>query len=141
MREDKMIRFGWTSLFIWAAVGAALEGMHALKVAAYLDDEMTRWLCTLGHAHGAGLSIIVLLYVSVGAPLFRDRPTVGARVGLCFALAAGLIPVGFIAGAFGRPEGDPSLGIILVPIGALLLFVALGRVVGAAWRSGSSSVG
>jgi len=139
MSEDKMVRFGWTSLLVWAACGAVLETLHALKVAAYLDDEMTRWLCTLGHAHGVGLSLVVLLYASVGVPLFRERPAALARVGSCFAVAAVLMPLGFVAGAVAHPEGDPSLGIILVPLGAAFLFVALGRVVLAAWRGGRGS--
>ena len=139
--EDKMVRFGWTSLLVWAVCGLALETMHAFKIATYLDDEMTRWLCTLGHAHGVGLSLVVLLYVSVGAPLFRGRPGAQSRTGVYFASAAVLIPLGFVAGAIAHPEGDPSLGIVLVPVGALLFFVALGRVVFAAWRGGSSAGG
>ena len=38
------------------------------------------------------------------------------------------MPLGFFLGGIMNSEGDPSLGIVLVPIGALLLIVALCRV-------------
>ena len=39
-----------------------------------------------------------------------------------------LMPLGFFLGGILNSEGDPSLGILLVPPGALLLVVALVRV-------------
>jgi len=39
-----------------------------------------------------------------------------------------LMPLGFFLGGVLNSEGDPSLGILLVPVGALLLVVALVRV-------------
>jgi hypothetical protein len=38
-----------------------------------------------------------------------------------------LMPLGFFAGGILNSEGDPSLGILLVPVGAALLVVALLR--------------
>ena len=38
-----------------------------------------------------------------------------------------LMPLGFFLGGVLNSEGDPSLGILLVPPGALLLIVALVR--------------
>jgi hypothetical protein len=45
-----------------------------------------------------------------------------------------LVPLGFFGGAFGHPEGDPSVAVLLVPLGALALVVGLGRTAQAAWR-------
>ena len=38
-----------------------------------------------------------------------------------------LMPVGFFLGGVLNPEGDPSWGIVLVPVGALCLLFALVR--------------
>lgn len=124
-------RVGWTSLFAWACVGLALEAAHGLKLASYLDDALTRELCTLGHAHGVGLAIVTILIAELGLPLLpepRERP-----VAIAIALAAITIPIGFLLSAFGHPEGDPGLAIWLVPLGALALLGALATLALAAW--------
>jgi hypothetical protein len=38
------------------------------------------------------------------------------------------MPLGFFAGGILSSEGDPSLGVLLAPMGALLLIVALLRL-------------
>ena len=43
----------------------------------------------------------------------------------CLQLATLLLPGGFLAGGVVVYAGDPNLGILLVPIGALLLIVAV----------------
>ncbi|MCB9617519.1 MAG: hypothetical protein H6721_34365 [Sandaracinus sp.] len=130
MNEDERrasLRFGWTSLFVGALAGVALEGAHAFKLASYLDDPTTRLLLTLAHAHAVGLALVVLAHAHVGAD---PRPATGRllRVG------AALVPLGFALGAVAHPESDPSLGVVLAPIGALLVLVALARLARAAWR-------
>ena len=52
------------------------------------------------------------------------------------ALQAGAlsVPLGFGLGAIGHPEGDPSVLVFLVPVGALALIYALTRTAVAAWR-------
>ena len=40
-----------------------------------------------------------------------------------------LLPLGFFLGGVLNREGDPSLGIVLVPLGALFLLAALVRAV------------
>jgi hypothetical protein len=42
--------------------------------------------------------------------------------------AALLIPAGFFLGGVSPSEGDPGMGILFVPFGAALLFVAVGLV-------------
>lgn len=128
-------RFGWTSLACWAALGLGLETMHGFKVGLYLDDELGRMLLRLAHAHGVGLSLVVLVYAFAGVPVLATRPDGGRGIGRLIRAAALLIPLGFALGAIGHPEGDPSLLVILVPAGGALLLVALIALAIASWRS------
>lgn len=127
-RDRASLRVGWTLLFVGALAGTALELAHAFKLAAYLDDPLTRLLLTLAHAHAVGLALVVLAHAHVGAD---PRPSTGRllRVG------ALLLPLGFALGAIAHPESDPSIGIVLAPVGASLVLVALGRLAIASWRA------
>lgn len=118
-------RFGWTALTAWALVGLTLEAMHGFKVSGYLDDEVTRLLLRLAHAHGVGLAIVTLVHGTSGAPLFAERMDGGQRVGTLLRAGALLVPLGFAAGVIAHPESDPGLGILLVPVGAACLIAAL----------------
>lgn len=121
IEERAARRFGWVSLAAWASIGVALEAGHAFKIPAYLDDELARSLLRLAHAHGVGLSLVVLAYSVAGAKLHVQRAP-----GLLLRVGAVLVPLGFGLGAFGHSESDPSAGIALVPIGAALVVAALG---------------
>jgi len=124
------LRFGWLWLLVGAAGGVVLETLHGFKVGPYLDDALARLLLTLAHAHAVGLALVVLVYAAAGAPLLERR-----WPGHLLRAAAVLIPLGFGLGAIGHPEGDPSLPILLVPLGAVLLLVGLGAIVRAAFRT------
>jgi hypothetical protein len=128
-------RFGWTSLLIWAALGFALEAAHGFKLDAYLGDELTRMLLRLGHAHGVGLSLVVLVYGVSAVPALQLRADQAPLAGRLLRLGAVLIPVGFAVSAFGHPEGDPSIAILAVPLGALALLGGLGLVAHAVLRT------
>lgn len=128
-------RFGWTSLLVWAVLGSALEAAHGFKLDAYLGDELTRMLLRLGHAHGVGLSIVVLVYGVSGVPALTLRAGQPPLAGTLLRAAAVLMPLGFALSAFGHPEGDPSVAIFAVPIGALALLAGLTIVAQSAWRS------
>lgn len=127
-RDHASLRFGWTLLFVGALAGTALELAHAFKLAAYLDDPLTRLLLTLAHAHAVGLALVVLAHAHVGSD---PRPSTGRML----RLGALLLPLGFALGAIAHPESDPSIGIVLAPVGALLVLVALGRLALASWRA------
>jgi hypothetical protein len=132
-RSDRGLRtVGWTGLAGWAAVGLALEAGHGLKLSAYLDDELTRLLLTLAHAHGAALSLMLVLLAHHGAPLLREGDTTTQRLAL-FAWAA--LPLGFALASIGHPESDPGLAIWLVPPAGLALVAALARVAYASLRA------
>ncbi|MBO6938716.1 MAG: hypothetical protein JJ863_27355 [Deltaproteobacteria bacterium] len=124
------LRLGWSWLLLGACAGVVLETLHGFKIGPYLDDELTRLLLTLAHAHAVGLALVVLVYAVAGAPLMARR-----WPGHLLRASSLLVPLGFGLGAIGHPEGDPSLPILLVPVGALLLLVGLTAIAHAAFRS------
>lgn len=131
-RTRTIRRFGWSALLLWALLGFALEAAHGLKLGLYLDDELTRLLLRLAHAHGVGLALVVLAFGEAGVPLFEDARDRGASVALRVAALA--MPLGFLASAPMHPEGDPNLLILLVPLGGCALLYALAATAYASWR-------
>jgi hypothetical protein len=126
--------FGWGGLLLFLSLGIALEALHAFKVGSYLDPEekTRRELWTLAHAHG---TLLALVNVAFAAGLTQFGRWTAARLKLTsfFLLdAAVLVPLGFFLGGLGHGESDPSAGVLLVPLGAALLFVAVGL---AAWSA------
>ena len=93
---------------------------------AYLASEMRREMWRLAHAHGTLLGILCLVSAALAERVHRraDPPARAAMI----RWGAVLMPLGFFLGGVLNSEGDPSLGILLVPVGALLLVVALVRV-------------
>ncbi len=122
-------KWGYPQLFLGALFGVALEAAHGFKVVAYLENDLTRLLLTLAHAHAVGLALVVLVWGGSGAALFDREPV---ALGRALRVGALLIPLGFALSAIQHPEGDPNLAIALVPIGAALVLVNLGAT---AWRA------
>lgn len=136
---DRHLKLGWWSLFIFLGLGLALEALNGFKVGWYLDvdQETRRTMLRLAHAHGALLGLCNLVFAST----LRSGRVVITRLGLassCFALATVLLPAGFLLGGLVIYGGDPGLGIVLVPIGALALLLAVGLVAIASLRAGRS---
>ncbi len=125
-------RFGWTSLLFWTCAGLLLEAAHGWKVSAVLDDELVRTLLRLAHAHGVGLSIVAIVHGELATDWLGER---ARSVAIALRTGVILIPLGFALGAIAHPEGDPGFGVLLVPIGALALIVALARTAHAAWTT------
>lgn len=123
---------GWAGLATWAALGMGLEAAHGLKLASYLDDELTRLLLTLAHAHGVALSLLLVVFAHAGAPLL---PRSDAWTSRLLAGAAVTLPVGFALSSIAHPESDPGIAILLVPIAGLALVVGLVRTALASWRA------
>lgn len=121
------LRFGWWTLVVFVVLGLILEGLHGLKAGSYLGakNETRRLMWTLAHAHGTLLGVLNVLF----ALSVRLLPEWAARErGLASASLRGatiLMPAGFFLGGVRVYSGDPGLGIILVPIGALLLILAV----------------
>lgn len=126
--DSKTLRFGLWLLLVSAPLGLTLEALHALKVQVYLGSHLRRELWTLAHAHGNLLGILCLVMAVVGE---RCCPDPAARGRMLSALRAGalLMPIGFFLGGVLNREGDPSLAILLVPVGALFLVFAFLRAI------------
>lgn len=125
-QSDRHLRFGWWSLFVYLALGVVLETLHGFKVAWYLnvDVEMRRLMFTLAHAHG---TLLALVNIAAGLTL-RTVKGFELSKGASHALVwgASLLPAGFFLGGLVIHDGDPGLGVLLVPIGALLLLYGVG---------------
>ena len=115
---------GWLLLAFSLPLGLTLEALHAMKVQVYLGSELRRELWTLAHAHGNLLGILCLVYAALGDRAVADAAR-RRRLGALLALGAVLMPLGFLLGGVQNREGDPSLGILLVTIGGVVLLVAL----------------
>lgn len=120
------LRFGWWSLLTFLTLGAVLEGLHGFKIGWYLDvpNETRRLMWTLAHAHGTLISLINIVY---GVTLWTVPGPHGALAAASrFLVAANvLLPMGFFAGGLFFHGGDPGLGILLVPAGAVALFLGV----------------
>lgn len=131
------LRLGWLGLLVFVAMGGFLELLHGFKLGLYLDvsNESRRLLWTLAHAHGALLSLLQLGFA--GTVLALPRWT-GASVewaSRCFIASLILVPGGFFAGGLFTHGGDPGYGILLLPPGVLLLFVAVAITLSSAQRT------
>lgn len=123
------MRFGWVAVLAFGLLGLTLEILHGFKVRAYLDvsNETRRLMWTLAHAHGTLLGIVNVLYgLTVanfpewGHGVLPSRGLIGAAV---------LLPAGFFLGGLQPYGGDPGLGVLLVPLGAAALVVAVAVLV------------
>jgi hypothetical protein len=120
------LRFGWWSLVVFATFGLALESLHGFKVRAYLDvsNETRRLMWTLAHAHGTLLAIVHVIFglsVRVAPELsVRDR----RLISWCLVGASVFLPGGFFLAGLTLYGGDPGLGVLLVPVGAVSVIVA-----------------
>ena len=118
---NRHVRFGWWSVLVFATFGLALETLHGFKIRAYLDvsNETRRLMWTLAHAHGTLLGVVnVLFALSLrGTP---DQTTSGQRLASrLLVLATGLLPGGFFLGGVAFYSGDPGIGVLLLPMGAM----------------------
>ncbi|MBX3187296.1 MAG: hypothetical protein KF819_09780 [Labilithrix sp.] len=121
------LRAGFWGLTAYIALGALLEIFHAFKVASYLDvgRETTRLLLRLAHAHGTLLSLVNVVFALTA----RARPEAVSRFASAALLSAlVLLPAGFLLGGIWAHDGDPGIGIVLVPAGALAAALGAGLV-------------
>lgn len=121
------LRFGWLLILIFLTLGIGLEAMHGLKLGWYLDlsNSTRRLMFTLAHSHGTLLGLLNIGFAATIANLPGWDPNRRRLAGNCLLAASILIPAGFFLGGLFVYGGDPGLGIALVPMGALLLFVAV----------------
>jgi hypothetical protein len=123
----KHLRWGWWSILVFLTLGIVLESFHGFKVGWYLDvgNSTRRLVWTLAHAHGTLLGLVHLAFAMTVqlCPGWDSRPRAMASRLLTFAGL--LLPGGFFLGGLQIYAGDPGLGILLVPVGALCLLAAV----------------
>ena len=125
--RDRNLRFGWWALLVYLTLGVGLEGLHGFKLGWYLDvgNEMRRLMFTLAHAHG---TLLALVNIAAGltaraVPGFVLAPSAAGAL----RWANLILPTGFFLGGVWIHDGDPGLGVLLVPVGALLLLYGVWR--------------
>lgn len=125
--SHRHLRLGWWWLLVSAGLGLILETLHGFKVGAYLNasNDTRRLMWRLAHAHGTLLGAVNILFGLtlriVGDATFRDLRTISRLL-----LGASIfLPVGFFLGGVQFYGGDPGLGVLVVPIAAVLLLAAL----------------
>lgn len=120
------LRLGWWSLLVFLTLGVALELLHGFKIGWYLDvsNETRRFMWTLAHAHGTLLSVLHIAFAATCWLLGDDTAARLKTASRCLLAAGLLIPTGFFLGGVQFHSGDPGMGILLLPGGAFLLFVA-----------------
>ncbi len=121
------LTFGWWALLVFLTLGIVLESLHGFKAGFYLNvsNSTRRLMWTLAHAHG---TLLALVHIGFGAtahllPSWNEKSR--GMASACLMSASILIPGGFFLGGLVIYSGDPGLGILLVPLGALLLFIAV----------------
>ena len=125
--SDRHVRLGWWWLLVFAGLGLILETLHGFKVGAYLNvsNDTRRLMWRLAHAHGTLLGAVNILFGltlrSATGATFRDPRTISSLL----IGASILLPVGFFLGGVQFYGGDPGLGVLVVPVGAVLLLAAL----------------
>lgn len=122
------LRFGWWSLLVFLSLGGALETLHGFKIGWYVDvgNETRRLMFTLAHAHG---TLLALINIAAGLTALKvDRFELRPSVSFALIWAAILLPAGFFFGGIVIYDGDPGLGVWLVPVGAILLFYSVTRI-------------
>ena len=130
-RKEPIVRrhlaCGWWTVLVYLTLGVVLEAAHALKLGMYLDveNQTRRLMWTLAHAHGTLLGLMSLGFAFTASKL-GEWPERSQRIASRALMGATLlIPLGFFLGGLFIHAGDPGVGIVLVPAGALLLFLAV----------------
>jgi hypothetical protein len=119
------IQFGLWALLAYLTLGLALEGLNGFKVSWYLEFETRRLMWTLAHAHGVLLSVLVIGFGTM-LHVLHDASASWPRIaGICLMAATILLPGGFLLGGTYVHEGDPGLGVVLSPVGGVLLFAGV----------------
>lgn len=118
------VRFGWVALALFALLGLGLEALHLIKAPLYMEMRIRRELWTLAHAHGVLLALINIVFGLYVAGL-AERGERLRRAARALRFGALAIPLGFLLGGIGNAETDPSLAILLVPVGAIAVLYAL----------------
>ena len=131
------LRVGWSALLLFATFGIGLEALHAYKSPAYLDvgNETRRLMWTLAHAHGIGLGLLNIAYAGTLRLFFGAGTRPLSLASTLIVVSTCTLPLGFALGGLVTYGGDPGPLAVLVPVGALLLWIALALVTREVFRA------
>jgi hypothetical protein len=121
------LRLGWYALLAFLTLGVVLEAFHGFKLGFYLDagNEARRLSLRLAHAHGALLGVVHVVFgLTLGSRFAPDHSS-ASRASPCLSAALVLLPGGFLLGGLFVRGGDPGPLVMLVPLGAVLLFTGV----------------
>lgn len=120
------LRWGWWSLLFFLTLGMVLELLIGFR---YLGEvqEMRRTMWRLTHAHGTLLSLVHIAWGATLPMLGRSGLRLRALASPCLYAASIALPSGFaLGGAFVKRGGlEPGIGVVLVPVGGAVLFLAV----------------
>lgn len=124
---NRHLRLGWLGLLVFLTLGIALEALHGFKIEFYLsaDNETRRLMWTLAHAHG---TLFSLIHIALAATLAVFVMKTDRYLKLASSLIIGawaLMPLGFFLGGIWLYSGDPGLGIVLAPVGAVMMMAGV----------------
>jgi predicted GNAT family N-acyltransferase len=121
------LRIGFWGLLLFLSFGLGLEALHGYKVAFYLavENEPRRLAWRLAHAHGTLLSLVNVVFGLTLGSRYAPPAAAAERASRLLTAATLLLPGGFLLGGAFVHGGDPGLGVLLVPLGALALFGAV----------------
>jgi hypothetical protein len=124
---QRHLAFGWWALLIYLTLGIALEAMHGFKIGYLLDvsNETRRLLWRLAHAHGTLLALVNIAFAFTVKSSGELKAPSLIFAGRCLLGATILLPAGFFVGGLFVYGGDPGYGIVLVPIGAVMLLAGV----------------
>ena len=121
MNATSNLKFGWIALAFFISVGLFLESLHLFKAPFYFEHDLRRELWVLGHAHGALIAILNVVFALTALRYEAVWSRLDSRL---WVLAGVLTPAGFLLGGMTASEVDPSLWIVLTPVGAACALVA-----------------
>ncbi len=130
------LRFGWWMLVGFVTLGIVLEALHGFKVAFYLspNNETRRLLIRLGHAHGTVLALVNIAFATGLATIWQVQANPRGQglllnwplhVSRWLMAATILVPCGFLGAGLFTHYGEPGRMLLLVPVGAFLLLLAV----------------
>lgn len=122
----KHLSLGWWLLLVFLGFGVVLEALHGFKIGAYLNVSAgpRRLMWTLAHAHGTLLALVHIAF-ALTSPHLRGEVGHLKTASVCLTGASILLPAGFFLGGLFYKGGDPGVGILLVPVGAMLLGISV----------------
>lgn len=120
------LKVGWWALLLFLTLGILLESLHAFKIGYYLNttNQTRRFMWTLAHAHGTLLALINLAFAAT-LHLLALTPKARKIASILLTSATVLMPAGFFLGGLVFYAGDPGFGILLLPLGAIFLLIAV----------------